>query len=145
VRLEAEEVEQHLLQSAPPLHANAARVMFLAARKYDFIGRKFQASKEIADYYANAQAHAHQPHSPSVRDLYWVKYWFWELRDGYEELEPLYAAAWRYENRESHLASNLERYHLAAQRNIARADAVYAATLDYAAGKPLPALSVIIK
>jgi hypothetical protein len=145
VRLEAEEVEQHLLQSAPPLHANVARVMFLAARKYDFIGRKFQAAKEIADYYADAQAHAHQPHSPSVRDLYWVKYWFWELRDGYEELEPLYAMAWRYENRESHLASNLERYHLAAQRNIARADAVYAATLDYAAGKPLPALSVIVK
>lgn len=144
VRLDAESVEEHLLANAPPLHANAARVMFLAARKYDLIGRKFQAAKEIADYYADAQAHAHRPHSPSGRDLYWVKYWFWELRDGYEEIEPLYAAAWRYENRESHLASNLERYHIAAQRNIERADAVYDATLDYNDGKALPPLNVIL-
>ncbi|HET9097762.1 MAG TPA: glycoside hydrolase family 20 zincin-like fold domain-containing protein [Candidatus Baltobacteraceae bacterium] len=145
VRLEAEAVQEHLLASVPPLHANAARVMFLAARKYDFIGRKFQAAKEIAQYYDDAAAHAHQPHSPSGRDLYWVKYWFWELRDGYEELEPLYAAAWRYEDRESHLASNLERYHLNAQRDIDRADAVYAATLDYFSGKPLPPLSVMLR
>lgn len=145
VRLEAEAVQEHLIANAPPLHANAARVMFLAARKYDFIGRKFQAAKEIADMYAEAAAHAHQKGSPSGRDLYWSKYWFWELRDGYEELEPLYAAAWRYEDRESHLASNLERYHLAAQRNIERADAIYAATLDYYSGKALPALDDIIK
>lgn len=95
--------------------------------------------------YADANANPHQKGSPSVRDLYWTKYWFWELRDGYEELAPLYAAAWRYEDRESHLASNLERYHLNAQRNIGRADAVYAATLDYTANKPLPPLSAIIK
>src|SRR5579884_150676 len=134
VRLEAEAVEQHLVQHQPPLHANAARVMFLAARKYDFIGRKFQAADEIRDYYA-----------PNTRGLAWSKYWFWELRDGYEELEPLYAAAWRYENRESHLASNLERYHAAAQRNIERADRVYDATLQYISTKVLPPLSEIVK
>lgn len=145
VRLDAESVEEHLLTATPPLHANAARVMFLAARKYDFIGRKFQAAGEIADYYDDAMTHAHQKGSPSGRDLYWVKYWFWELRDGYEELEPLYAAAWRYEDRESHLASNLERYHFAAQRNIRRADAVYGATLDYFSGKALPPLSDLVK
>ena len=145
VRLDAESVEEHLLANTPPLHANAARVMFLAARKYDLIGRKFQAAKEIAYYYEEAQDHAHQAHSPSGRDLYWVKYWFWELRDGYEEIEPLYAAAWRYENRESHLASNLERYHIAAQRNIDRADAVYNVTLDYNDGKALPPLGVMLR
>jgi hexosaminidase len=145
VRLDAEAVQEHLLVSVPPLHANAARVMFLAARKYDFIGRKFQAADEISTMYADAAAHAHQKGSSSVRQLYWAKYWFWELRDGYEEIEPLYAAAWRYENREGHLASNLERYHLNAQRNIDRADAVYSATLDYVAGKALPALSTILK
>ena len=145
VRLDAESVETHLLQHAPPLHANAARVMFLAARKFDFIGRKFQAADEIRTMYGEAIARAHQKGSPSGRDLVWSKYWFWELRDGYEELEPLYAAAWRYEDRESHLASNLERYHLNAQRNIERADAVYAATLDYYAHKPLPPLSDILK
>jgi len=145
LRLEAEDAEQHLLLHTPPLRANTARVMFLAARKYDFIGRKFQAAQEIRGYYAEAQAHAGQPHSPTGRDLQWCKYWFWELRDRYEELEPLYAAAWRFENRESHLASNLERYHLAAQRNIDRAERMFAITLDYYAGKPLPPLSVILR
>jgi hexosaminidase len=134
VRLEAESVEQHLLVHTPPLHSNAARVMFLAARKYDFIGRKFQAAAEIRGYY-----------QPNYRGLLWSKYWFWELRDGYEEIAPLYAAAWRYENRESHLKSNLERYHLAAQRNIERADRVYNATLQYTATKALPPLTDIIK
>jgi hexosaminidase len=143
-RLKAEDAEQHLLLHTPPLHANAARVMFLAAREYDFIGRKFQAAQEARDYYADAQAHAHKPQSPSGRDLTWVKYWFWELRDSYEELAPLYAAAWRYEDRESHLQSNLERYHVAAQRNIDRADRVYAASLDYYAGKALPPLDEVL-
>jgi len=140
LRLEAEDAEQHLLQNKPPLHANAARVMFLAARKYDFIGRKFQAAQEIRDYYAEAQALGGKPHSPTGRDLLWTKYWFWELRDRYEEIRPLYAAAWRYENRESHLAGNLQRYDIAAQLNIERADKIYAWTLDYYAGKPLPDL-----
>jgi hypothetical protein len=114
--------------------------MFLAARKYDFIGRKFQAAQEIRDYYAEAQAQAGKPHSPTGRDLLWTKYWFWELRDRYEEIRPLYAAAWRYENRESHLASNLQRYDIAAEQNIERADHIYNVTLDYYAGKPLPDL-----
>jgi hypothetical protein len=145
LRLEAEDAQTHLLQHTPPLHANAARVMFLAARKFDFIGRKFQAAQEIRDYYAEAQARAGQPQSPTARDLLWCKYWFWELRDRYEELEPLYAAAWRYENRESHLASNLERYHLAAQQNIERADRFNDVAIDYNAGKKLPDLGVILR
>lgn len=146
VRLDAEAVEQHLLGSVPALHANAARVMFLAARKYDFIGRKFQIAKEIADMYAQAQAHAHKKGSPSGRNLYWIDYWFWELRDGYEELQPLYAAAWRYEDRESHLASTLENYHLNAQRNIERARGTYSVMLDYfLAHKGLPPLSTILR
>jgi hypothetical protein len=144
LRLEAEDAEQHLLQNQPPLHANAARVMFLAARKYDFIGRKFQAAQEIRDYYAEAQAHAGQPSSPTSRDLLWCKYWFWELRDAYEGIRPLYAAAWRYEDRESHLGSNLQRYDVASQLNINRADRVYDVTLDYNAKKTLPDLSAII-
>ncbi|HZZ65541.1 MAG TPA: glycoside hydrolase family 20 zincin-like fold domain-containing protein, partial [Candidatus Baltobacteraceae bacterium] len=52
IRLSAEAVEEHLLHNVPPLHAGASRVMFLAARKYDFIGRKFQAAQEIRGYYS---------------------------------------------------------------------------------------------
>jgi hypothetical protein len=146
LRLAAEGVQQHLLQHAPPLHENAAFVMFLAARKYDFIARKFQAANEIRTMWAEAQAHAGQRPSPTARDLTWSKYWLWELRDGYEELAPLYAQAWRYENRESHLQSNLERYHLAAQRAIDDADRLYAASLNYYEKKiALPDLDALLK
>jgi len=146
VRIEAENVEQHLLQNAPLLHRNAARVMYLAARRFDLLGRKFQAAQEIRDYYADAQRNAGMKDSPSLRDLFWCKYWFWELRDGYEALAPLYERAWRYENRESHLASNLERYHLAAQQNIARAAAVDAATYeDYVRLRRLPPLESVLQ
>jgi hexosaminidase len=146
LRIAAEGVQQHLLQHAPPLHANAAFVMFLAARKYDFIARKFQAASEIRTMWAEAQARAGQHPSPTGRDLLWSKYWLWELRDGYEELEPLYAQAWRYENRESHLESNLERYHLAAQRAITGADRLYEASMNYYQKKTaLPDLDTLLK
>jgi len=145
VRLGAEAAEEHLIAHRPPLHRNAAGVMFLAARRLDLIARKFQAAQEIRDYYADAVAHAGQPHSPTVRDLYWCKYWLWELRDDYEELAPLYAAAWRYEDRESHLDSVLERYHLEAQRDIARADAIDRAIYEsYVPDKVLPPFDTLV-
>lgn len=142
IRLESEAVERHLILAHPPLHANAAAVMFLAARKYDLIGRKFQVATEVRNYYADAVAHAGQPHSPTVRDLYWDKYWFWELRDSYEELAPLYARAWHYEDRDSHLESNLERYHLMAQRMIEDADTIDRVVREtYVPTKTLPPFS----
>jgi len=145
VRLGAEAAEEHLIAHRPPLHRNAAGVMFLAARRLDLIARKFQAAQEIRDYYADAVAHAGQPHSPTVRDLYWCKYWLWELRDDYEELAPLYAAAWRHEDRESHLDSVLERYHLEAQRDIARADAIDRAIYEsYVPDKVLPPFDTLV-
>ncbi|MFN2448393.1 MAG: family 20 glycosylhydrolase [Candidatus Baltobacteraceae bacterium] len=135
LRLEAERVQEHLLADRPPLHPNAARVMFLAAREYDFIGRKFQAASEIRDVY----------YGKGSRGSTWAKYWFWEMRDAYEELAPLYAAAWRYENRESGLQSNVERYHAAAQQNIARADRVFEAMLNQDATKTMPPLEEILR
>jgi hexosaminidase len=124
VRLEAEGVQAHLLTSRPPLHRAAARAMFLAARTYDVLARRYQIASEVATYYADAVAQAGGTDSPTVRDLYWCKYWFWEQRDMDEELAGLYAQAWNYESRSGHLAGNLQRYHLDAQRAIARADAI---------------------
>ncbi len=145
VRLDAEAVETALYFARPPLHANAAGVMFLAARRYDALARKFQIAVEVRAMYADAQAHANDPNGPTLRDLFWCRYWMWELRDAYEELAPLYAAAWRYENRDDHLAANLERYHLAAQRAIRYADAFYRATYDgYVRSKTLPAFDAVI-
>jgi hypothetical protein len=69
----------------------------------------------------------------------------WELRDSYEDLAPLYERAWKYESRTGHLASNLERYHLAAQHAITDADAIYRATYDgYVRNKTLPPFDTVI-
>ena len=122
VRLAAEVIEQHLLVSRPPLHRNAAFVMRLAALRYDTLARKFQIANEVRAMYADAKAHAGQTNGPTLRDLLWSRYWFWELRDRYEAIAPLYERAWLYENRRGHLESNLERYHIVAQQSIRRAD-----------------------
>ena len=144
VRLAAERVEQDRYSASPPLHANAAFVMFLAARRYDALGRKFQIGSEVRAMYADAVAHAASDADRTERDLFWCRYWMWELRDAYEDLAPLYARAWRYESRDGHLASNLERYHLAAQTAIRYADAFYQVTRQYAQTKSLPALSDVL-
>ncbi len=133
-RLKAESAEQHLLLAHPPLHANAAAVMLLAAREYDLIGSKYQAAQEIRNVY----------YGPTERGITWSKYWFWDMRDAYEELAPLYARAWAYEDRPSHLQSNLERYHSAAAVNIVRADRVNNADLTWNATKVLPPLDQIL-
>ncbi|HEV7179153.1 MAG TPA: glycoside hydrolase family 20 zincin-like fold domain-containing protein [Candidatus Baltobacteraceae bacterium] len=141
LRHNAEDVEMHLIHAHPPLHANAARVMFLAARRYDLLGRRYQIAREVSHYYADALVHGQD----GVRDLFWCKYWFWELRDADEELAPLYADAWRYEDRESHLQSNLERYHLDAQQAIRWADAVDRVTYeDFVPHKTLPDLDAVL-
>jgi hypothetical protein len=144
VRLEAESVEERRYFSEPPLHANAAFVMFLAARRYDALARKFQIASEVRAMYADALSHAHDDRETTLRDLRWCRYWMWELRDAYEELAPLYARAWRYESRDGHLASNLERYHLAAQQAIERADAFERATQEYLHSTTLPPLDVVL-
>ncbi len=144
VRLAAERVEQDRYFSVPPLHANAAFVMFLAARRYDALGRKFQMATEMRSMYADAVAHAASDPDRAERDLFWCKYWMWELRDAYEGLAPLYDRAWQYESRGGHLASNLERYHLAAQRAIAYADAFYRVTRKYVQSKTLPPFESVV-
>ncbi len=142
LRLAAEKVETHLYFAHPSLHRNAADVMLLAARRYDALGRRYQIAQEIRFYYDHAKTHP----ADGERDLYWCKYWFWEQRDTDEALEPLYARAWRYEDRESHLASNLERYHLDAQTAIRRADAIDRVTYEfYEAKKTLPDLESVIR
>ena len=144
VRLQAEAVEENGYFRRPPLHANAAFVTFLAARRYDALARKFQIAGEVRAMYADAVAHEASDRDTTLRDLYWCRYWMWELRDAYEDLAPLYERAWRYESREGHLASNLERYHLAAQQAIGRADAFYRVTRAYLQSGSLPPLETVL-
>ena len=141
LRHAAESVATEFLTRPVPLHANAAAVMLLAAQRYDALGRRYQIAREVRDYYADAAAHP----DDAIRDLFWCKYWFWEQRDSDERLALLYAKAWRYEDREDHLASNLERYHLDAQLAIRRADAIDRATYDdYIPNKVLPPLDTVL-
>ncbi|HMD02379.1 MAG TPA: glycoside hydrolase family 20 zincin-like fold domain-containing protein, partial [Candidatus Baltobacteraceae bacterium] len=59
IRLAAEDVIAHLrVAPDPPLHANAAEVMLLAARRYDALARNFQIASEARGYYADALANA---------------------------------------------------------------------------------------
>ena len=145
VRLEAERVEQHLLTHTPPAHRGAAFAEFVAARRIDVLARAYQIAYEVRYYYRDARAHIGEKNGPSFRDLLWCKYWFWELRDWYEGLAPLYARAWKNESRPGHLASNLERYHMAAQRAIRRADLMQRATYDdFIAKGTLPPLDTVL-
>ncbi|MBV8149087.1 MAG: hypothetical protein JO092_08355 [Candidatus Eremiobacteraeota bacterium] len=146
VRLATESVESHLYAARPPLHAAAAFAMFLAARRYDAVARKFQIASEVRDLYADAVAHAGDPNGPTLHDLFACRYLMWELRDDDEALAPLYERAWRYENRDGHRAGIMDRYHLAAQRAIELAAAFYRATYDgYVRSKTLPPFDQIVR
>ncbi|MGC1380049.1 MAG: hypothetical protein WA814_03360, partial [Candidatus Baltobacteraceae bacterium] len=144
VRLLAEAVETDRYFKTPPLHANAAAVILLAARRYDVLARTFQIDAEVRAMYADAIAHAATDRDRTLRDLFWSRYWMWELRDAYEELAPLYARAWKYESRDGHLDANLERYHLAAQQAIRDADAFYGVTRQYLQTNALPPFSSVV-
>lgn len=141
LRLAAEDALTHLrLAPPPPLHRNAAAVLALAARRYDTLGREFQIGREARAYYDDARANADGKHDGFVyRGLFVAKYLFWEQRDAMLALEPLVRSAWEYENRPTHEASVLERYHLAARRAIERADRLSDTIYrDYVAKKTLP-------
>ena len=129
VRSDAEDVLTELAGGAPPLHANAARVMALAARRYDTLGRRYQIGVEAKQYYGQGDE----------RGLNLAKYLCWELRDDLLAIEPLYSAAWRYESRPEGLGAVLTRFHLAEQRATADGDRLYgAAREDYYRKKTLP-------
>jgi hexosaminidase len=139
IRLAAEDALVHLRSARPPpLHANAAAVMALAALRYDALARAFQIAREARGYYDDARANAGKNDGYVYRGLNVTKYLFWEERDTLLGLAPLVRAAWEYESRPGHEASVLERYHLAADRAIERADRIAAATYGYAGRKTLP-------
>lgn len=146
MRLAAERVIEHMRTTAPPpLHPNAAAVMHLAARRYDLLARNAQIAKEARDRYAEASSHLHQDDNLIYADLFAAKYLLWEQRDAFLELEPLVRAAWEYEDRAGHELSVLERYHLAAQRAIVRADAIRRATYEgYKLTGALPGFDAIM-
>jgi hexosaminidase len=128
VRGLAETVMVHLAGAHPPLHAEAAAVMNLGALRYDQLARRLQIGKEARDYYDDARSHATLPGISQVfRSLGVAKYLCWEMRDALANIEPVYAAAWRYESTEPGLDHMLAHYRVAeddAQRCADRIDGV---------------------
>ena len=128
-----------------PIHANALAIMALAARRLDVMGRNMQIATEARSYYDDARANADGKHDDVVeRDLNITKYLLWEQRDMMLDLVPLVKRAWEYENRPSHELSVLERYHIAAQLAIERADKFALVASKYAAGNPLPSFDEVL-
>jgi len=112
VRLDAERALQDFEThpNEPPLHASAVAAMRLAAKRYDFLGRKFQIAREFDAYYADALAHAGKDDDRVFHDLFLARYLLWEWRDDLTELRDAYAGAWRSECRPAYLANVLARY-----------------------------------
>ena len=146
LRLEAEAALVELRASAPPMHPNAARVMALAARRYDALARRFQIGFEVEQDYAAARAQVGQTDDDLVyRQLNLAKYLCWELRDDLLEIEPLYREAWTYESRPGGLGAVLARFHRGEQNAITDADSLnVAAREDYYRKKTLPPLSEVL-
>jgi hypothetical protein len=146
VRLAAEAVMTHLRTAVPPLHPEAARVMLLAARRYDDLGRRFQIGTEVRALYADAQAHA-TGHDETIvyRDLNEAKYFCWELRDELTALEPSYVAAWTAESTQPGLDRILVRYRRGEERAQAIADRLDAVQREaYLRGHTLPSFDEVL-
>ena len=147
VRLDAEAILTDLHGQTPPLHANAARVLSLAALRYDVLGRQFQIGKEARDDYDDAREHLSGSDSAMVeRGLNLAKYLCWELRDELLGVEWRYRREWTYESRPGGLGAVLTQFHLSEQRATADADAIDAALREDALPhKTLPAFEEAIR
>jgi len=147
IRERAEGVLAHLWSVHPPLHAEAAGVMKLAALRYDLLARRLQIGKEAREAYDDARAHAGKPNEAQVfRSLNVAKYLCWELRDGLSNVVPLYVGAWRYESTEPGVQHVITRYRLGeddAQRCADRIDAV--TREDYLRHATLPAWDEVMR
>jgi hypothetical protein len=147
VRERAEGVMAHLWSSHPPLHAEAAGVMKLAAMRYDLLARRLQIGREARDDYDDARAHADKPDQQIVyRDLGVAKYLCWEMRNGLSDIVPLYVGAWRYESTEPGVQHVITRYRLAeddAQRCADRIDTVIRE--DYLRHATVPAWDEVMR
>jgi len=140
VRLDAESIVTDLATAGPPLHVNAARVLDLAARRYDVLGRRFQIGAEARADYDDARLHAKDAgHGITERGLNLAKYLCWELRDDLLGIERRYRAAWLYESRPDGLGAVLTHFHLAEETAMRDADALDRAEReDFVREKTLP-------
>jgi len=120
---------------------DALDAMEMGARRMDFIGMKFELSDEISRFYTHAYDTAQAGGNPG-RDLGEITSNInsrtQDLRDGYVLGRELYERSWLAQNKPYWLYNVLERYDIAAQTWIQRADKVAQARTAYARTKKLP-------
>jgi hypothetical protein len=97
--------------------ADAIDAMELGARRFDFIGMKFQVADEIAQGYARAQADAVSPDKNlrgqamvEMSDINGVNGRIQDIKDGYSMIRDLYSQLWLRTNRPYALRPVLEHY-----------------------------------
>jgi hexosaminidase len=119
----------------------ALDAMEMGARRFDFIGMKFELSDEISRLYTHAYDTVQVGGTPG-HDLGEITSNIngrtQDLRDGYVLGRELYEKSWNAQNRPYWLYNVLNRYDLAAQLWIQRADKVGQARSAYARTKKLP-------
>lgn len=124
---------------------NAIDALELGARRFDFIGEKFQLADEMAEAYAQAQADATSDDrkqrvqvSRELSDINGVNGRIQDIKDGYSLIRDLYSQTWLRTNRPYALRPVLEHYDQTIGIWLDRMDKVRSAQRQWAATHTLP-------
>jgi hypothetical protein len=124
---------------------NAIDALELGARRFDFIGEKFQLADEMAASYARAQADATSRDrkqrievSRELSDINGVNGRIQDMKDGYSLIRDLYAQLWLRTNRPYALRPVLAHYDYTIDTWLARMDKVRSAQRQWADMHSLP-------
>lgn len=115
-------------RAAGPLReSEAVDAVELGARKFDFIGQKFQTADEIARLYSEAYSSTNDPAksreiSADLINISSANGLCQDMRDGYSATRSEYSALWLAENRPYWLQNVLVRYDLATQLWVLRGE-----------------------
>jgi hypothetical protein len=124
---------------------NAIDALELGARRFDFIGEKFQLADEMATGYARAQADAASSDRKQrmdvgreLSDINGVNGRIQDIKDGYSLIRDLYAQLWLRTNRPYALRPVLAHYDYTIDMWFARMDKVRSAQREWADSHTLP-------
>jgi hypothetical protein len=127
---------------------DAIDALELGARRFDFLGLKFQLADEIATGYALALHNSTSPDkktrdlvSPELSDINGFDGRMQDIKDGYSLLRDLYQAQWLRTNRPYALTPVLEHYDYTIGLWYAHIDKIKTAQRAWQNQKPLPPAS----
>jgi hypothetical protein len=124
---------------------DAIDALELGARRFDFLGLKFQLADEIAQGYAHAQQDAASPDkkvrglvSAELSDINGVNGRIQDIKDNYSLIRDLYQQDWLRTNRPYALRPVLEHYDYTIGLWLARMDKMRAAQRQWSNSRTLP-------